>query len=178
MVKRRRVPRRRRMALLAGGREPRLHVVRIGRAVEILHVARTAIRRRSDELVVDVALRARDGDVCAGQRELRKGIVIEGRRIPRAGVMAGLAGRREPGLGVRRIVGLIKVRHMTAHTGCRGIHELPAGVASAAIERCVRTDQRETSELQMVKLRAHPVVHRVALLALDRQAQGDVVDAD
>ena len=178
MVKRGVVPCRRRMALLAGGREAGLHVIRIGRAVEVLHVARCAIGRRSHELAVDMALRAGHAHVRASQRELRKGVVIEGRRIPRACAMAGLASRREASLRVWWIIGLIKVGQVTAHAGCGRVVELPARVACGAIQGRMCSGQRESGELQVIELRAHPVIHRVALFALDRQAQGDVVDAD
>jgi len=139
MIKRRIVPRRRVVALLARGRESRRHVVRIGRAIEILHVARTAIRRRSHKLIIDMACRTGHADVRSGQRELGECIVIESRRIPRAGVMACLARRREPGLGVRGIVRLVEVRHVAAHAGCRGIVEFPTRVAGGAIQRRVCT---------------------------------------
>jgi hypothetical protein len=39
----------------------------------------------------------------------------------------------------------------------------------------VRTGQGKTGELQMVELRAHPVVHGVALFATARQVQLHVV---
>ena len=68
------------MALLAGLRESRLHVIRIGRALEILQVATDAGRIRAGQVVVvvDVALRALHGGVRPGQREARRR-VIEGR---------------------------------------------------------------------------------------------------
>ena len=153
------------MALLASRREAGLYVVRIGRAIEVFHVARGALGRCSDELAVDMALRATHADVRASQRELRERIVIESRRIPRAGVMAGLASGREAGLGVRRVVGLIKVRHVAAIASRRRIVKLPTRVAGGTIEGRVSAGQGEAGELQVIKLGAHPVVHRVALLA-------------
>lgn len=163
------VPRGGGMALLAGCREPALHVARIGRAVEILHVARGAIGRRSDELPIDMALGARHADVRTGQRELRKGAVIEGRRIPRGSAVAGLARGREAGLGVWRIVGLIKVRHVASVAGRGRVVKLPARMTGRAIQRRVRASQGEAGELQVIELRAHPVVHGMALLAGDGQ---------
>ena len=59
-------------------------MIGIRRRVEVLDVTRSAIGGRSDELAVDVALRAGHGGVRARQRELRERIVIESRRIPRA----------------------------------------------------------------------------------------------
>jgi hypothetical protein len=45
------------VALLASQREAGLHMVRIGCAIEVLHVARGAIRGSSDKLAVDMTLR-------------------------------------------------------------------------------------------------------------------------
>jgi len=169
MVKTGTVPRRGGMALLASCREAGLDMVRSGRAVEILHVARSAISRRSDELSIDVALRASHADVRAGQRELRESVVIESRRIPRGSAVAALASGWEAGLGVRRIVGLIEVRQVTSDASRWRIVELPACVAGGTIQRRVRAGQGEAGELQVIELGAHPVVHRVALLAGDWQ---------
>ena len=55
-----------RMALLTGGRESGLDVVRVGCAIEIFHVARGTIGRCAHELTVDVALRASHIHVRAG----------------------------------------------------------------------------------------------------------------
>jgi hypothetical protein len=110
------------------------------------------------------------------QRELGERVVIESRRIPRARVVAGLAGTREASLSVRRIIRLIEVRHVAAHATCRRQRELAARMAGVAIQRRVRAYQREAGELHMVELRAHPVIHGVALLALDWHPQRDVVD--
>ena len=82
VIKRRVVPVRRGMALLASRRESRLHVIRIGRAIEVLHVARPAICRRAHKLPVNVALRAPHIHVAPGQREFGERIVIERRHIP------------------------------------------------------------------------------------------------
>jgi len=158
------------MALLASCREAGLHVVRSRRAIEILHVARGTVGRRSDELSIDVALRASHADVRAGQRELRESAVIESRRIPRGSAVAGLASGWEAGLGVRRVVGLIKVRHVAAVASRRRIVELPARVAGGTIEGRVSAGQGEAGKLQVIKLGAHPVVHRVALFAGNWQA--------
>ena len=84
VIKGRVVPVSRGMALLARRGEAGLHVIRIGRAIEILHVARPAIRRRAHKLPVDVALRAGHIHVAPGQREFRESIVIERGHIPGA----------------------------------------------------------------------------------------------
>jgi len=153
-------------------------VVRIRRAIEILHVARSAIRWRAHKLSIDMALRAPNAGVRARQRELSKGIVIESRRIPSSRAMASLAGIRESSLRVRRVVGLVKVRQVAADAGSRRSHEFSTRVARAAVQRRVGAGQRESRELQVIELRAHPVVHAVALFASGRQIQGDVINAD
>ena len=178
VVKCRVIPRGRAVALLAGRREPRLHVVRIGRAVEVFHVARGAVGGSAHKLAIDVALRAGDRRMRARQWELGKGIVIERCLIPRSCVVTCLASIRESGLRVRRVIGLIKVRQVAADAGCRRSHKLAARVAGAAVQGRVGPGQRESRELQVIELRAHPVVHAVALFAGGRQIQGDVIDAD
>jgi len=170
------VPRSGVVALLAGRRETGSHVVRIGGTVEVLHVTRGAIRWRAYELPIDVTLVARDRGVRSRQQELGKGIVIEGCRIPRAGIVASLASGREAGLCVRRVVGLIKVRQVAANASSLYGVELATRVAGAAVQGCVRPGQGKTRD-GMVELRGHPVVHRVALLALRGEFQLDVIDA-
>jgi len=177
VIERRTGPVRRRVALLARRRETRLHVIRIGCAIEIFYMARCAIRRSSHELVVDMALRAGNAGMSAGQRKFGECSVIECRRIPRAHVVAEPASCREAGLRVWRIVGFIEVRHVAAHAGRRRAHKFSAGVAGVAVERGMRAHQRETRELQVIELRAHPVVHGVALLAGDGQVQRNVINA-
>ncbi len=171
------IPRSRGVALLAVCRESGLHVVRIGCAVEVLHMARTAIRGRAHELVVDMALRAGDVEVSARQRELRKHVVIERRRIPAARIVASLTGRREAGLRVRRIICLVEIRHMAAYAASRRTYELPTRVAGCAIQRGVRSSEGESGELQVIELCAHPVVHGVALVTTRGQIQLHVVQA-
>ena len=149
------------VALLAGRGESGLDVVRIGCAVEVLHVARSAIGRGAHKLAIDVALRAGNVGVCARQRELGKGVVIERRLIPGSRVVTRLASIRESRLRVRRIVGLVEVRHVAADASRRRRHEFPARVAGVAIQSRVGSGQGKARELQMVELRAHPVVHRV-----------------
>ena len=143
-------------------------MIRIRRTLKVLHVARRAIRRRTHKLPIDVAKIAGNRGVRSGQRELRKGAVVERRGIPRAGAMASLTSGREAGLRVRRIVGLIKVRHMATHTACRRQRELAARVAGVAVQARMRPGQGKARD-RMVELGAQPVVHRVAAFARSRQ---------
>ena len=64
-------PRRRGMALLAGRRESRLHVIRIARLLEILQVTSDASRRRSLVAIASVAGRAVQSCMRPAQRESR-----------------------------------------------------------------------------------------------------------
>jgi hypothetical protein len=78
---------------------------------------------------------------------------------------------------MRRIVRLVEISQVAAYAGCGRSREFSAHVTGCAIERRVRARQGKASELQMVELRTHPVVHRVALLAARRQIQLNVVQA-
>jgi len=180
MVKRSLCPRSRVVALLTSCRETGLNVIRIRGAVEVFDMARSAIGRRADKLTIDVALRAGHADVRALQREFREGVVIEGRWIPRRGIVASLAGGRESRLRVRRIIGLVEVGHVTADASSWCPVELSSQVASAAIQVGVRACQRKMRRRvrSMVELRAHPVVHAVALFTSGGQVERDVIDAD
>ena len=72
------------MALLTGLREAGTDVVGIGRSLEVFQVAVDAVRVRAAQVViiVDVALRALERGMGAGQRET-SGRVIECRARPR-----------------------------------------------------------------------------------------------
>ena len=178
MIKGGSAPRCRVVALLARLRESRLHMVRIRCRVEILHVAADTIRRCSRELPTDVALIAGHSRVCPSQRKLGERVVIECGLIPTDAVVACLTSRRETSLRMRRIIGLVKVRHVAAHAGRRrATRKLAPRVAGAAIQRGVRSDQRKAGELHVIKLRRHPVVRGVALLAIRGKPKRNVIDA-
>ena len=85
--------------------------------------------------------------------------------------MAGLARGGEASLRMRRIARLIEVRQVAAHASGHRSREFPTHVTRRAIQSGVRTGQSKTGELQMVELRAHPVVHGVALVATAGQVQ-------
>jgi hypothetical protein len=108
-------PGRRVMALLAGLREARRHVIRVGGALEIGQVAADARRIRGGQVVVviDVAMGALQGRVRAGQREAG-GRVIEGRARPGRRVMALLAGLREARRHVIRVGGALEIGQVAA----------------------------------------------------------------
>ena len=96
VVKGRVEPRRGVVALIAGLREVRRHVVGIRRSLVILQVAAHASIGGEVVIVVDVAIAAlpRRNGMHSGQREIR-GVVVERRIRPRHGVVTLLAGLRE-----------------------------------------------------------------------------------
>lgn len=153
------------MAGGTSGWDSGLRVIGIGCALKVLHVAGNTIRRRAGKLAVYVALGAGDSGVRAGQRELGKGIVIEGCGLPRGGGMAALASLRKSCLHVIRVCRLLEIGEVASHAGCRCARELAPHVTGGAIQYDVRTGQREAGNFQMVKLGAQPGVHAMALLA-------------
>src|SRR6185437_5533884 len=70
--------------------ESRLRVVRVRGAVVVLHVALIARATGQVVVVVDVTLRTLQSRMSVCQRKSDR-VVIEARRLPRAGAVAGLA---------------------------------------------------------------------------------------
>lgn len=136
-------PRRRGVATGAGGRDSGLGVIGVRRSLEILHVARNAIRRSAGELAVHVALRAGNSHMGAGQREFSERVVIEGRGLPGRGGVAALASLRESRLHVIRIRRLLEIGEMAAHAGRGRSGKLPSYVTGGAIQRNMCSRQRE-----------------------------------
>jgi len=102
------------VAQRAGGGEGCRHVVGIGGALVILLVAGIAGRRRSCELIINVATGAGHGGVRAGQGEAGQ-VVIKAGRHPRRGGMAHLALLREAGGRVIGIVGVLEILEVARH---------------------------------------------------------------
>lgn len=102
----------------AGRREVRTDVInrRLG-VVEVGLVTRNACRIGDVVVAINVAVRAltRRDCVCAGQWKgcLR---VIEVRRLPGGGGMAGFAGLRESALDVVWIIGVLEIRQVAGDT--------------------------------------------------------------
>ena len=96
VIERRIAPRRGAMALLAGLREVRLHVIGVRCALEVGQMAAHASRIRAGQVVVVVhmALRTLQRSMCARQREAG-GRVIEGRVQPAGCAVALLTSLRE-----------------------------------------------------------------------------------
>lgn len=91
----------------SGGR-----VVRIGRLVEIAHVATGTVRRCAGEFTSDVTLIAGHIHVRSGQGKLSSRVVVESRARPRDRRVASVAGSRKSCRLVRRIVRAVVVLNM------------------------------------------------------------------
>ena len=108
VIKRAVAPVCRGVALVAGLRESRGDMVRIGSPLEIFQVALRARAARKAVVIVHVALRAGQGSVRSCQCKSR-GRVIERCRRPVRRAMARLAGLRESSRRVRRIARALEV---------------------------------------------------------------------
>ena len=128
------------MALSTIHREAGRHVVRIGGAVVVRQVARIA-RGRCARVAVRVALQAVHVRVRSRQREARR-VVIEGRRLPGALVVARRAVRAEPGTGMVRIGRRVVIRQV-ARVAVRRRARVPVAVALQAVHVRVRSLQGE-----------------------------------
>lgn len=91
--------------------ETALHVVRVGRSLEVLHVARRAGPGVQTVVAVHMTLRALQGGVRAGKREPGAGMIESGAG-PRGRVVASLTGLRKLRLHVIRIGRALVVLHM------------------------------------------------------------------
>ena len=177
VIERRIAPRRRGMALLAGLREIRLHVIRTRGALEVLQVAADASRIRAGQIVVvvHVALRALQAGVCTCQREASRG-VVKRRARPGSGVVALLASLREARSYVIGIGSVIEIGKVAAHAG--GIRAgqvvIVVDMALRALHGRMEAGEREPSR-GMVKGRVQPVRRAVALFASLRECRSHVV---
>ena len=163
-------PGQRRVAQRAILRKRRGHVVRILGANEIIDVATVAGGRQAGELVPHVALRARQCRVGSGQRETGKLRMIEPGALPDIHVVAGLAGRRQPGRHmVQRRTGLIIPQ--VARNALGAQPDIVAGrralVAVDAGRRRMRAEQRKPIVVIANRRDLYaPAAHGVALLAV------------
>jgi len=163
------------VALVTGLREAGGYVIWIGRALEIFQVALYAGAARQVVGVIYVALRALQRRVRSGQRETG-GRVIKCRRCPVRGAMALLAGLRESGSRVRRIVRGLEIVQVAAHAGRVGRREVVVAVyvARRAGHRRMRPGQRESGR-RVIERSATPVRGVVALLASLRKVRLHVI---
>jgi len=154
------------MALFASLRDSVGRVLGIGGGLEGRQVARDALRGQAHEHAAGMALRALRAHVRAGERKLGHGVVIKLCTHPGDGAVAGGTFLRKTGGAMRRVLGTVKVLQMATHASGTSTGENVVGVASRAFQLGVRSSQRKARELEMVKLRAEPAVHRMALLAV------------
>jgi len=178
VVKGRIEPGRSAMALVAGLREVRCHVIGIGRALEILQMAGDAGRAIQTVVIVDVAVGAkpRRHGVQAGQIEARARMVklTVG---PQIGVVALFAGqgesRRRVGHGARRIVVVGLVAGNAGRVRNRVI-VVDVAIGARARRNHVIAGKREARAV-VVKGRIQPSRRGMALLAGLREVRRRVV---
>lgn len=162
-----------------GGRKTCLQMRRIVRAVVLLHVARSAIRRGSHELAIDVALQTRNAYMLADQREIRGLVVIEGGVEPTGRVVAGGAHPRDKTrLRVRRIIGGGVILRMATVAICGSPLEFAADVAGRTVQGCVHPGQSKAGEFQVIEFRPEPCIGTVTGLARRGKSQGSVIGSD
>ena len=89
--------------------------------------------------------------------------------------MAGLAVGGKTGLRVVWIGRGVVIGGVAAEAVRRGALESPAHMAGGAVERCVRSRQHESRELQMIERGARPAIHGMAGLARRRKIRCLVV---
>ena len=147
--------------------QPDLRVGRIRGPVEVGLVASKASRRRALELVVDVAGRALQCGVHAGERKTCHRKMIELGSEPAVHRVARLTRDRKAGVVDDR---RLEVLLMAVVAGCRESHELPdssALVARGAFQSRVRADERK-AVLMIFDIvdRNLPALDRMAVLAV------------
>ncbi len=152
----------------AGRWKVRRHMVGIVGAQVIRLVTRVAVGGRALVYAVDVTLRARHGDVRAGQRE--SGLVmVELRSLPGAGGVADLAVGGKASRLVVRIGGAVVVIEVARHARGRQVGEVPIHVAGDAGERSVLAGEREL-RLGVVEASRSPSAGRMANRAIGRKS--------
>jgi len=169
VIKRAATPVRSAVALIAGSRESRLHVVWVGGAVVVGQVARDAGAAGELVIVVHVALRTLHGCVESGQRKAGSR-VIESRIRPVGGAVAGLASCREAGRCVRRIVGAVVVGLVATDAGRIGAGQVVVAIDVTLLARHGGVEARERKAGgRVIKRTAAPVSGGMAVLASRRE---------
>jgi len=176
VVEIRRRPPGRRVAKRAVGGEAASYVVRVSRAGKVSLVAGVTIGRRRSVVIVRMALGALYRCMLSDERPVSVQGVIEGGVVPIHRAVAGSAVARKIQLHVRRVGAVVEVRRMAAVALGRRTRELVIEMAGRALQSRVRAGQRVTRELQMVKLRTHEVIDRVAGITGGGEVQRDVID--
>ena len=149
-------------------------MVRVGRFLEILHVAARTRRGRQVVVAISVTIAALQLGVSTRNREAH-GSMIEARRLPRGCVVAVLTCLWESKRNVIRIRGFLERRHVTPDTVGGRPFVLATHVATQAVERGMGSGQGVTSHLQVIETRAEPGRDGMALLASTRKPRSEMV---
>ena len=168
VVKGRRLPGAGVVALLAGLREISTYVIGILGALVIRQMAAYACRGGQVVVVVDVTVetRARRVGVRVGERKAY-GRMVEGGRLPGAGVVALLTGLREPAGHMVGILRALIVLQVTGHASGRRevVIVVDVAVETDARRIGVRIRQREAGA-GVIEFGIKPGVRAVALFAI------------
>ena len=140
-----------------------LFVVRVVRAVVILHVARGTVCAAQIEVSVYVTLRTLQSGVRSRQRKSHQ-TVIKSCGLPRDGCVASLAGLGKVQTHVIRVRCLAEIWQVASDTVRRCPLEFSTDVASRAVESCVHPSQRKSGVFEVIELHSKPVIETVALL--------------
>ena len=152
-------------------------MIRVGRALEVLEVARDTGRRSQVVIIVDVAISAstRRHGVRTRQREV-DGAVIKCCRRPSRGRVTSVASCREAQRGVVRIRGSLIVLQVAAYAG-RAVQRVI--VVDVTIRTCARWNRVHSSEREtcgvVIEGRVHPVGSVVTGFAGLREVCGGVI---
>lgn len=161
------------MANFTGLRNPRSHVIRIRRSLEILQMARHASGRGQVVVSVHMTLSALHRNVGSGKGEscLR---VIESCRHPCCGGVADIASLRNSGGHVVGIVRSLIVPQVAPHASGRRQIEVAICVALVALQVRVSSRQRESDRV-VIKSSRLPRCCRVTFLTCLRQTERNVI---
>lgn len=157
------------VAGLAGCRELRGHVIRIGGAQIILMMAPIAVRRQGGVVVVHMTAGARHRRM--ESRERKAGvIVVERSRNPCARVVAHVALLGESNLHVVGVVRILEILQMAADAGSVRQLVIVVHVALAALQRCVESRERKSSS-RVIERGCSPCGGVVADRAIRRESR-------
>jgi len=167
MIERCRCPGNRGVAGLAVGREPPGHMGGVCRFLEIGLMAIITECRCAREPVVHMALYAWDCRMGPGQRKSRRGM-IERRRRPCEGGVAGFAVGREPPCHMSGVYGFLEIGLVAPVTSCRCTGETVVYMALSARDCRVGAGQLKGCPRMVVPCR-RPRGGGVTHLAIERE---------
>jgi len=158
---------------VTGRRKACLHVVGVGSAVVVLHVAGRTGPAGQVVVAIDVTLRTGQRSVRA--REGKPGaVVIEGRIAPCRGVMTGLATGRKLCLPMVGISGAVVVLHVAGRTSRTGQVVVSVGMTLRALQPGVPAGERKAHGV-VIEAGRLPRARAMARLAGLRESAGYVI---